>query len=185
MLEGVIIQMEERFNQNRNELAKLVDIDMGKNVKTPSCFKKSQVMDSVVKLPNKEVLDAAKSPVRPSSTLFRNNLADTINTNTVTRSKVIDMTKLTPNCPASVVNISGNKSSLGFIDEIQKLSAKYQKPVCSLENFSALSPLVEQEETTQPKNSLNNENFREFIKVLADRIKDRYEDNLSAKVFGQ
>lgn len=183
MLEDIIVRIDDRMNNNKQELAKFIQMDLPKNNDSINFELKSQIMTSVVHLPEQESMYMIKSPIKPKRRYEKCSPVETLNNNTIIKSKKLDLTKLTPAYQHSGVKISRNDSSTAFIDEIKKLNMRYNKPACSLDNFSDLSPMVDPE-PSHPKNSLNNDQFQAFVKVLADRIKDRYEENLNEKVFG-
>lgn len=185
MLENVIVNIQDRLAHNTTELARLINIEphcttlqANNSVVINAC---SQVISSIVQLPEQDSINTCKPLVTatPSKSIKTNN-PHTLNINTVVHGRNLDMTRLSPYYTPSLIN-SNNNPSLAFVEELQRLGDKYNKIVCSLENLDA-SPLAAPE---PPKNCLKNEQFQNFVKALADRIKDRYEDNLSQKVFGE
>ena len=184
MLEEVILKIERRMNNNKQELAKCIQYDIQLDNESVCQDLKSQVMNSVVQLADQELVYAATSPIKPSHKISKLNQVEALNINTIPKSKLLNMPSLKPNYLYSATKLGKNESSIGFIDEIKKLNNKYNKQVCSLENFSDFSSLANQEVAAPAKNSLNNGQFQTFVKILADRIKDRYEENINEKVFG-
>lgn len=183
-LEGIILTIQDRLNKNTTELAKFIESDPKPN-ESIYIDPKSQILTSVIQLPEQDSIYMNRPPIMITPYKVRNQgYIDTLNPNTVTNSKSIDMTKLSPNCPTSAINTNRYNTSMAFIEEIKRLGGKYNRALCSLDNFGDISPLVDNEMVDHPKNSLNNEQFKAFVKILGDRIKDRYEDDLSQKVFG-
>ena len=189
VLQNTILRLEERFEENKANLIELINKDIIKNLEISLRYQPSVVIDK-----NSDIYKTGQKKKKDDSSEYRVNILEDMtdtkslvqNKNVLESHKKLDFSKLTPFYNNSVIEASVKNASVLFMEEIKKLNLKYDKVMCSIENLNVESPMVGiNTEAQQNRNSLQNEQFQEFFKTLANRIKDRYEDNLEHKVFNE
>lgn len=189
VLQNTILRLEERFEENKANLIELVNKDILKNLEINLRNQPSVIIDK-----SSNIYKTGKKRKKDDSGDYRINLLEDMtdtkslvqNGNVLESHKKLDFSKLTPYYNSSVIEASVKNASVLFMEEIKKLNLKYDKVMCSIENLNEESPMVNiKKEMDKNRNSLQNEQFKEFFKTLANRVKDRYEDNLDSKVFNE
>lgn len=183
VLQNTIIKLEDRFTENKKNLIELINNDILKNLESSFKNQKSVVIDKNSKVSKKSHKNVSGAKVNILEEIMDTKSLVT-NRNILDSQRKLDFNKLTPYYNNSFVEASVKNASVIFMEEIKKLNSKYNNVMCSLENLNLESPMILKKETeNKALNSVNNDQFRDFFKTLANRVRDKYEDNLSSKVF--